>query len=144
MQKYILTVLLFLSHLFWLAGQPREKGIIEGRIYNARNNEPIPFANIVIWGTSIGSTSDLDGRFLFTGLAPGYVELRVTFVGFKPYVSEQILVTNANKVYIEIPLEETLVELDAVVVKSSPFRKSEESPVSLRRIGIEEIEKNPG
>lgn len=139
----ILLVIEILSSL-WAYGQPRNNGIIEGRIYNARNNEPIPFANIVIWGTTIGSTSDLDGRFLFTGLAPGYVELRVTFVGFKPYVSEQILVTNANKVFIEIPLEETLVELDAVVVKSSPFRKSEESPVSLRRIGIEEIEKNPG
>lgn len=124
--------------------QSEENWIVEGRIFNAQNNEPIPFANIVIWGTTIGSTSDYDGRFLFTGIEAGYVELRASSVGFKPYISESILVTNANKVFIEILLEETDVELEAVVVKASPFRKVEESPVSMRRIDIQEIEKNPG
>ncbi len=141
------TIFLLLL-LFWVMipviSQSEGKGIIEGRIFNAQNNEPIPFANIVIWGTTIGSTSDYDGRFIFTGIAPGYVELRASSVGFKPYISESILVTNANKVFIEIPLEETDVELEAVVVKASPFRKVEESPVSMRRIDIQEIEKNPG
>jgi len=141
------TIFLLLFQ-FWIMipgnSQSEGKGIIEGRIFNAQNNEPIPFANIVLWGTTIGSTSDYDGRFIFTGIAPGYVELRASSVGFKPYISESILVTNANKVFIEISLEETDVELEAVVVKASPFRKVEESPVSMRRIDIQEIEKNPG
>ncbi len=77
----------------------RDQGIIEGRVYDANTSEPIPFANVVIWGTNIGSVSDLDGNFLFTGIAPGFVELRVSSVGFEPYASEQILVTNANKVF---------------------------------------------
>ncbi len=135
---------LFFSNLVPSMAQDQGKGIIEGRIFNAKNNEPVPFANIVIWGTTIGSTSDLDGRFIFTGVEPGFVELRASSVGFKPYISESVLVTNAKKVYMEIPMEETDVELDAVVVKASPFRKVEESPVSLRRIDIQEIEKNPG
>ena len=109
-----------------------------------QNNEPVPFANIVIWGTNIGSSSDFDGNFIFAGLAPGFVELRVSAVGFKPYVSPSIMVTNARTAFLDIELEETAVELDGVVVKASPFRRSEESPVSLQRIGIAEIEKNPG
>ncbi len=120
------------------------QGIIEGRIYNANTSEPVPFANIIIWGTNIGSVSDIDGNFLFTGIAPGYVELRVSSVGFEQYISEQILVTNASKVSIEIPLNETTIAIEEITVKASPFRKKEESPVSLQRIGIEEIEKNPG
>ena len=44
--------------------------------------------------------------------------------------------TNANKVFIEIPQEKTDVEPEAVVVKASPFRKAEESPVSMRGIDI--------
>jgi hypothetical protein len=36
------------------------------------------------------------------------------------------------------------VVIDEVTVKASPFRRQEESPVSLRRIEISEIEKNPG
>lgn len=142
LQSIIILFILFNHSVIF--GQEDGKGIIEGRIYNASTNEPVEFASIVIWGTTIGSVSDLNGRFLFTGIKPGYVELRVSSVGFKPFVSEPILVTNANKVNIEIPLEETVVALNEVTVKVSPFRKKEESPVSLRRISIEEIDKNPG
>ena len=139
-----IIILLILFIPSWLFSQEEGRGIIEGRIFNATTNEPVPFASIVIWGTTIGSVSDLNGHFLFTGIKPGYVELRASSVGFKQYVSEPILVTNANKVNIEIPLEETVIALDEITVKVSPFRKKEESPVSLRRISIEEIDKNPG
>ncbi|MFW5656660.1 MAG: TonB-dependent receptor [Bacteroidota bacterium] len=122
----------------------QENGIIEGRLFNAKNNEPIPFANIVIWGTQIGAVSDLDGNFIFTGVKPGYVELRASAIGFETTITPDVFVTNAKKAYIDIPMNETQVALDEVVVKASPFRRSEESPVSLRRIGIAEIEKNPG
>ncbi len=124
-----------------VAGQ---KGIIEGRVYNAKNNSPVEFASIAIFGTSIGSISDLDGKFLFTGLEPGFVELRVSSVGFENYVSEAIQVTNSGRVYIEIPLEEANYEINEVVVRASPFRRDKESPLSLQRISIEEIEKAPG
>jgi hypothetical protein len=53
----------------------QDKGILEGRIYNAKNNEALEFATIAIFGTNIGSISDLGGKFLFTGLKPGYVEI---------------------------------------------------------------------
>ena len=124
--------------------QEAGQGIIEGRIYDANTSEPIPFANIIIWGTTVGTTSDLDGNFLFTGIAPGYVELRASSVGFDPYASEQILVTNASRVFLEIPMDKANIAIEEITVKASPFRKKEESPVSLQRIGIEEIEKNPG
>ena len=140
--RYLLLII-FIS-LALNATAQQSNGIIEGRIYNVSNNEPVPFASVVIWGTTIGSVSDLDGKFLFTGIDPGYVELRISSIGYKAYVSEQILVTNANKVYIDIPLEEITIEIDEITIKASPFRKKEESPVSLQRIGIEEIEKNPG
>ncbi|MDK2977418.1 MAG: hypothetical protein PWP52_132 [Bacteroidales bacterium] len=134
---------------FWILpgtiiGQQKSSGEIQGRVFNSKNNEPVPFANVVIFKTTIGSASNFDGEFLFTGLEPGFVKLQVSAVGYKTYISEEIMVTNAKKVNINIPLEETSVALDEVVVKPSPFRKTEESPVSLRRIGIQDIEKSPG
>jgi len=41
-------------------------------------------------------------------------------------------------------MEEQKEQIEEIVVKASPFRKTEESPVSLRSIGIGEIEKSPG
>lgn len=121
-----------------------QNGKIQGRVYDAKNNESLPFTNIIIWGTDIGSSSDLDGNFTFTGLKPGYVRLAATSVGYENYISEDIQVTNAQTAYIEIRMVETAVQLEEVVVKASPFRRIEESPVSMRSLDISEIEKNPG
>jgi len=140
-QKIALLILLTILPLGLLYSQ---QGIIQGRVYNTKNNEPVQFATVAIFGTTIGSISDLDGNFLFTGLEPGYVELRISSVGFETYVSEAIQVTNAKKVFLEIPLAEANVALEEVVIKASPFRKIKESPVSLQRISIKEIEKSPG
>lgn len=122
----------------------QDKGMVKGRVFDSKNNEPVPFANIIVFGTTIGTTSDFDGNFVIAGLEPGWVELRVTAIGFKPYVSEAIMVTRSKNVFVEVPLVEAPFELEGVVVKASPFRRSEEAPLSLRRIGIDEIERNPG
>jgi hypothetical protein len=142
--NFCLILTFALAANFKALAQKVEIGVIEGRIYNIANNEPVPFARLIIFGTSIGSISDLDGKFIFTGIKPGYIRITATSIGFEEYVSEEFLVTNANKTFVEIPLTEAQVAIDEVVVKASPFRKTEESPVSLRRIGIEQIEKNPG
>ncbi|MBN2524338.1 MAG: TonB-dependent receptor [Bacteroidales bacterium] len=142
--RVIILFFIVLIPGFSASGQQSNAGVIEGRIFNGANNEPLPFANLIIWGTNIGSISDLDGRFSFTGIKPGYVRIVASSVGFEQYVSEEFLVTNANKAFIDVPMKESSVVIDEIVVKASPFRKNEESPVSLRRIGIEQIEKNPG
>lgn len=125
-------------------GATAQKGQIKGRIYDAASNEPLPFANIIIEGTTTGSTSDLDGNFLFTGIEPGYIKLLASSVGYKTKVTEDFQVTNANIAYIDIPMEATEINLQEFTVEASPFRKIEESPVSVRTLGIAEIEKTPG
>jgi outer membrane receptor for ferrienterochelin and colicin len=136
-------IIIFLASTIALSGQ-QNNGIIKGRVYNAKTNEGVPFATIQIWGTTIGAVTDFDGRFSFTGVKPGFVELRVSSVGFKPYISGAVMVTNSNQVNIEIPFEELDISLGEVVIKASPFIRKIETPVSARIIGIDEIERNPG
>ncbi|HNV53298.1 MAG TPA: TonB-dependent receptor, partial [Tenuifilaceae bacterium] len=141
--KTIYSIFL-LSLLMPFALLSQETGIIKGKVFDKQSNEPVPFANIIIFGTTIGTTSDFEGNYLFTGLKPGYIEIQASAIGFKPYISEAILVTNAKTVFVDLPIEQAPVELEGVVVKASTFRRSDDAPVSLRRIGIDEIEKNPG
>jgi outer membrane receptor for ferrienterochelin and colicin len=143
MKKYFYTILLFIIIVFDSAGQTNS-GVIKGRVFNSKTNEGVPFATVQVWGTTIGAVTDIDGNFSFTGLKPGYVELRVSSIGFKPYISSAIMVTNSNQVNLEIPLEENAIDIGEVVIKASPFAKKVETPISARIIGIDEIDKNPG
>ncbi len=141
MKSKIIFALTFLSLSSFLFAQDAS---LQGRVIDKVTNVPLPFANIVISGTNYGTTSDSEGNFLFEGIKPGFVKLQVSFVGYKPALSADIQVTNAKKAYIEIALEPTENQLEEVTVKVSPFKKTNEAPVSLQRIGLEEIETNPG
>ena len=121
-----------------------QTGRIEGRIVDETTNEPLPFSNIIIYGTNTGSTSDIDGKFIFTGLTPGYIRLVAQSIGHEKKLTEDFLVTNARTVNIEIQLKAKDIELKEVVVAGTANKKTMESPVSMRTIGISEIEKNPG
>lgn len=121
-----------------------QSGRIEGRVFDARTNEPLPFTNIILRGTNIGTTADLDGNFIFTGVTPGYTQLMASSVGYEVYTSEDFMVTNAKTTFVNLPMTPTSVDLETVVVRASPFVRDRESPVSLRRLNISEIERNPG
>ena len=143
MKSIFSFIILIFCINFSLSGQ-QNSGVIKGRIYNSGTNEGVPFASVVVWGTTIGTVTDFDGNFMFSGIAPGYKELRVSSIGYKTYISGAVMVTNSNQVYLDIPLEEDEIGIGEVVIRASPFRKKIEVPVSIRIIGIDEIEKNPG
>ncbi len=121
-----------------------QTGTIRGRVFNEKTNEPLPFVNIIIAGTNTGTTSDFDGNFLFAGVQPGFVRLTASFVGFEQTTTPEFLVTNARTSTIEVAMREIAVQLEEVEVRAQFFRRKEESPVSMRTLGIQEIEKNPG
>ena len=144
MKKIVSTYIFILVAAFAGQGAFAQSGKIEGKIIDALSNEPLPFVNIIVQNTNIGTTSDLDGNFSFTGLEPGFVTIQASFVGYEMGFSREIQVTNAKTEYVEIKLTAKDTEIEEVVIKASPFRKTEESPVSLNRIGVQEIETSPG
>ena len=143
MKRSLLFITLTISAFLAISAQ-QNSGAIRGRVYNSKSNEAVPFATIQIWGTAIGTVTDIEGKYSFTGLKPGFAELRISSVGFEPYISSAVMITNSHQVNLDIPLEESEISIGEVVIKASPFSKKIETPVSVRIIGIDEIEKNPG
>ncbi|MFW6309920.1 MAG: TonB-dependent receptor [Prolixibacteraceae bacterium] len=121
-----------------------QEAALKGRVVDAVNNEPLPFVNVIVSGTSIGTVTDMDGNFILNGLEPGFVRIEASFVGYKRAVSSEIEVSVANTNFVEIQMEKQQEEIEEVTVTASPFRRTIESPVSLRSISIGEIEKAPG
>jgi len=141
MRKWILLSSILLS--FILSGKAQQ-AMLKGKITDAMSNEPLPFVNVIISGTTIGAVTDDKGGFLLQGLSPGFVRIQASFVGYKSALSSQIEVSNVKIAFLEIKMEVQNTAIEEVTVSSSPFRKTEESPVSLKTIGIAEIEKSPG
>ncbi len=130
--------------LFGLISGMAQTGAIKGRVYNEINNESIPFANIILDSTQIGTTSDEEGRYEIDNLKPGVYNLTCSFIGFKTTYIYEISVGSTNITDINIALEEESALLDQVVIQTNRIEKSQESPLSKQTIGATEIYRNPG
>ena len=108
------------------------------------NNDPIPFANVIIDGTTKGTTTDVEGNYIISDLEPGTYNINVSYLGFKPFNAYEIMVTNIKATYLNISLEESAQNIKEIVVRASPFNKTMESPLSMRSINATEIYRNPG
>ena len=123
--KYFLFTIIALLLSSFSSGQSAE---VRGRITDANNNEAVPFANIIVVGTNKGTISNTDGSFQISGLEPGYIQLKVSFIGYKTKSGPDIFVSNNNIPFIEISLEISEEVLSEVVVGIDPFEKKPESP----------------
>ncbi|HBH06615.1 MAG TPA: ferric aerobactin receptor [Flavobacteriales bacterium] len=139
--RYSLIISVFL--LSFLSSYS-QTGSVFGVVTDQSTNQPVPFANVVIQGTSLGSTTDIDGKYEITTIDPGEYNIEVRYVGYNPVIISEIIVSNVRKTEVNIELVPAATKLDEVVVQASPFTKSDESPVSLSTISAAEIYRNPG
>lgn len=115
---------------------------IDGNVKD-QNGLPVLGANVIVVGTTDGTTSDFDGNFSFSSNAAGSQTLRVSFVGFKTV--EQSISLNGSTVTVAIILEESGQQLDEVVLSASTtFRSQKQAPLSISSKRIKEIQRlNP-
>ena len=131
--------------IFFSSALAAQTGVIKGRVFNHKNNEPVPFVNIIIDGKPTqGATSDVNGSYAILKVSPGYARLVATSVGFKRYTSDDFLVTNSKTTDLDIGLDEQVTTLAQVEIKPSVVERNEEVPVSLQKLTIQEIERSPG
>ena len=140
--KRLLTLLLFFNTmLLLLQAQPMHQ--IKGTVIDKNSRQPLEFINVMIIGLNKGSVTNAEGRFTIEQVPPGIYRLQASAIGYKSVTTSEYILSTKN-LNIPIEMEENLTELEGVTITASPFRRDVESPVSLRIIGIQEIEKSPG
>ncbi|WP_132704692.1 TonB-dependent receptor [Winogradskyella wandonensis] len=101
--------------------------------------QPLPGANIIIEGTTIGTSSDFDGKYIITTDQTPPFKLVVTYTGFE---TQTIEVTSNNQT-VDVQMVEGN-ELDEVVISASRTpERIFESPVTVERFGLKEIKNTP-
>lgn len=96
------------------ASASRDVAHIEGRIIDTTTNLPIPFANVVIDGYTLGTATDIEGRFHFRLPAATYT-IKATAIGYEPGQITRTI-EPATTVSISINLQPTILMMEEVMV----------------------------
>lgn len=124
MNRYFFIAVLLISNL--LQAQNSPKGSIVGKLTDKEmNGEPLPFANVIIKGTSTGTTSDFDGLFALENLEPGTYTLTFSFVGYESLEIPSVEVVAGKVTEINAELGASAASLDEVVITTVSRRDSE-------------------
>lgn len=94
-------------------------GTIKGKLVDKKTKEPISFANIIaeVGGVQVGgSTSDFDGEFTIKPVPPGKVDLKATFVGYKPFMIRGIIISPDKITFQNLELEASTTTLNEIEV----------------------------
>ncbi|MDO8968950.1 TonB-dependent receptor [Algoriphagus sp.] len=138
-----MTFRLILLVLFIIPFQVFSQGTIKGKVFNPVNNQPVAFANVLILNTDLGAITDENGLYEIKAVPPGLYNVRASFVGYKTSTAFEVQITLARAVQLDFELAESASDLSEVVI-TSDFTRSEETPLSVRKLNTNEIERYPG
>ena len=87
--------------LFVMTNALAQTGTIKGRVFDGSNlpfqKAPLVGANVQLWATHLGATTDTVGYFSIRGLPLGLCSLRVTAVGFEPEIIRVVVEEDSAK-----------------------------------------------
>lgn len=129
-----ITLLLFLVMISFNAKAQNKQATIQGSVKDAQG-EPLPFSQVFIKSLNIGTTTDMNGRYVISNLPIGTHLVTAQFVGY--FSEEQIIeIKSANDSFImDFSLEENTQELEEVQV----LGKSEATQVREQSYAVEVI-----
>ncbi|PZX93914.1 TonB-dependent receptor [Flavobacterium aquariorum] len=115
---------LFFTLFICVIGFSQNKGTITGVLLDKdSDNQSLPFANVLIKGTKIGTNTDVEGKYTIT-IAPGNYTVQFSFVGYETAEVPVTVVANET-VTVNSSLGSGSYKLKDVVVKSSGGREKE-------------------
>lgn len=95
-----------------------QTAVVSGKVRDAATNEPLPFANVFINQTTIGTATDAQGNYTLKNVPAGVNEMVFSFVGYTPYQTKIQLKDGESK-QLDIRLQADDIQLENVEVKGT-------------------------
>jgi len=130
---------LFLAFLFVPEASAQE-GRITGTVTDAASGEPLPGANVLIEGTSTGTTTDSNGEYALEGVNPGTYSVEASFVGYESTLREGVEVEAGQSSTVTFQLSPAQAELDEVVVVGYGQQQREDVTGSVAQVDVSGVE----
>lgn len=123
--------------------------IVKGTVIDMDSQIPLPGVNVVLLDSDpfIGTVSDVDGNFRMENVPVGRQNILVKYIGYKAQTIPNVLVTAGKQVVLNIQLEESVENLNEVVITADTEKDrpiNEMAKVSARTFSLEEVTRFSG
>ncbi len=129
MKKYFKVLLLLITVSITVAAQETS---ISGVITDEKTGETLPAVQVIVFGTTIGTISNLDGVFSLK-VEPGTYNIQYRFISYTPKTVKGIVVNQGETKTINIQLSESVLELSEVAVVARRIENTDAALVTMQR-----------
>ncbi|MEN0051428.1 MAG: TonB-dependent receptor, partial [Bacteroidota bacterium] len=134
--------------LFLMSNAVAQTQIVKGLITDKQSEMPLIGATISLVGTdNLGATTDIDGYFRLPNVPIGRHDFQVSYLGYNSITLPNVVVTTGKEVMLNIALEESLEQLNEVVVTAEVEKDraiNEMATISARTFSVEEVNRYSG
>ena len=143
MKKIIIIFLFIIQASLLIAQQANNKnGSIRGFVTDKENGEPVMFCNVFLEGTTMGSTTNIDGMYNISNVPVGIYNLMITYIGFDT-LKLKINVESGKILTKNLQLEKSNVQLNEVKISSERNEMKTEVKTASIKITKKDIEMIP-
>ena len=133
MKNITRSITLFLVCFLIAAFGFAQSGTATGTIMDGEFAEPMAFANVVVKGTTTGTTSDFDGKYTLN-LEPGTYTLVFSYVGYNTQEISDVVITANKETIVDVTLSTN--SLETVIVTTSVKRNTENAVLNFQKKSV--------
>ncbi len=130
MQKTIIFSFIFLFYQGLLFAQT---GILNGKITDSETGEELIGASVMVVGTYLGSSADLDGNYSIFRIQAGTVELKCSYISYETQIIKDLEIKEGEISVLNIKLKPVSVGLSEVVVSAKAVRNTENALLTMQK-----------
>lgn len=108
----IILIIIFSSNII-----SQSTGKIMGKVVDNSTGEGIPFANVLVEGTTLGAASDVEGNFVILNIPPGVYSVTASYIGYQKVTITEVSVNVGFTTSLDFRLTAGEVTLDAIIVQ---------------------------
>lgn len=91
-------------------------GKIAGFVKDSSTGEPLPGANVVIKGTTLGAATNYEGYYIILNVPPGVYELTASMVGYQKLTQTNVIVNAERTTRVDFYLKQEIIHIGGEVV----------------------------
>lgn len=126
------TILFFLTLLLCIT-LSAQNGTLRGKVSDAETGEELIGATVLVEGTLIGSSADLDGNYSITGIKPGKQIIKCQYISYETQLITDVEIISNQVVILDIKLNPVSLGLDEIVVSAKAVRNTESALLTMQK-----------